>query len=112
MLRDMAGAGRGMYKILEPKTSLRAAPRSRGACPGTRDLIMVPGVAFDAPAYDGARFFAITTACCSTPARRAPWWPCHLSASFSRYPHRGHTTSSWTKSSRSKPLYPGRGRQR
>ena len=50
-LRDMADLAVGMYKILEPKAELRNLP-DRIVDVRELDLIMVPGVAFDA---DGAR---------------------------------------------------------
>jgi 5-formyltetrahydrofolate cyclo-ligase len=50
-LRDMSDLALGMYKILEPKSELRNLP-DRIVDVRELDLIMVPGVAFDA---DGAR---------------------------------------------------------
>lgn len=51
LLEDMNELEIGMYKILEPKESLRDLPEKR-VLVANLDVIMVPGVAFD---YEGGR---------------------------------------------------------
>ena len=51
LLEDMSELEIGMYKILEPKDSLRSLPEKRVLVENL-DVIMVPGVAFD---YEGGR---------------------------------------------------------
>ena len=109
LLENMDELAIGMYKILEPKAELRELAEKRVDVKEL-DLIMVPGVAFDAAGRAWARLRLLRQAAGARPGRCAAGGFGLRVPAFSRRFRRRRTTSSWTRSSPKQAIYPGKGR--